>query len=490
MNKNIFILLAAIALVPVGCTMAPQYTRPQAPVSADWPTGAAYADSRAGTNALEASDLRWQEFFTDEKLQKVIGTALMNNRDLRVAVLNVDRARAMYGVQRAGLLPVINGSADASRQRVPANLSTTGKPVTASQYDVNLGVASWEIDFFGRIRSLKDRALDEYLATEQARRSAQILLVSSVAQAYLALAADRENLALAKTTLEAQKGSYDLIKRRHNLGLAPELDLYRAQTPVDIARRDVARYMQQVAQDENALNLLTGSPVPNELLPTELGQISATKEVAVGLSSEVLLRRPDVLQAEDLLKAAYADIGAARAAFFPRISLTAAIGTASSDLSGLFKSGSGTWSYAPQIVMPIFDARTWSANKAAKVQREIAVSQYEKAIQSAFKEVADALAVRGTVGQEVEAQQSLVHANAETYRLSTSRYDKGIDNFLGVLDAQRSLFAAQQGLVYLRLAKVANEVKLYAVLGGGWQTEEHSNGPETLISASAKPRSN
>jgi multidrug efflux system outer membrane protein len=210
--------------------------------------------------------------------------------------------------------------------------------------------------------------------------------------------------------------------------------------------------------------------VPASLLPTELGQVNPPQEIAPGLSSEVLLRRPDVMQSEDQLKAANADIGAARAAFFPRISLTAAIGTASSDLSGLFKSGQGTWSYAPQIVLPIFDARTWSAHKAAKVQREIAVTQYEKAIQSAFREVADALAARGTVDQQVSAQQSLVHAATETHRLSVSRYDKGIDDYLTVLDAQRSMYAAQQGLVSLRLAKLANQVQLYAVLGGGWQT--------------------
>ncbi len=490
MRKNIILVMVGIALAPVGCTMAPKYARPAAPVPAEWPTGAAYAGAQVVTNAPEAPNLRWREFFTDQKLLQIIGTALTNNRDLRIAALNVERARAMYGIARAELLPTVNATGSGSKQRVPADLSSTGSRQTVEQYGVNLGIASWEIDFFGRIRSLKDRALEEYLATEQARRSAQILLVSSVAQAYLALAADRENLKLAETTFDAQKSSYDLIKRRHDLGLAPELDLYRAQTPVDIARRDIARYVQQVAQDENALNLLVGSPAPSELLPAELGQVSPPKEISAGVSSEVLLRRPDVLQAEDLLKAANADIGAARAAFFPRVSLSTAIGTASSDLSGLFKSGSGAWSYAPQIVMPIFDARTWSANKAAKVQREIAVTQYEKAIQSAFREVADALAIHGTVDQQVTAQQSLVHAFAETYRLSNSRYDKGIDSYLGVLDAQRSLFAAQQGLVFLRLAKLANQVSLYAVLGGGWETEKQSNGSETLASASTKPRSN
>ena len=317
--------------------------------------------------------------------------------------------------------------------------------MTAEQYSVNLGISSWEIDFFGRIRSLKDRALEEYLATDQARRSAQILLVSSVANAYLALAADRENLKLAASTLETQEASYKLIRKRYDVGLASELDLRRAQSQVDTARGDVARYTQLAAQDENALNLLVGSPVPPALLPAELGSVSPPKEISPGLSSEVLLRRPDVLAAEHRLKAANANIGAARAAFFPRISLTTAIGTASADLSGLFKSGSGTWSFAPQIVMPIFDARTWSAYDVTKVEKEISVAQYEKAIQTAFREVADALAVRGTVNQQIAAQQSLVDAVAETYRLSNARYTKGIDSYLGVLDAQRSLYARATG---------------------------------------------
>jgi multidrug efflux system outer membrane protein len=475
MKKNVFLLLLGIAIVPAGCTMAPKYTRPKAPVPAEWPNGVAYqagqrsSSAPTATNAPEVSQLRWQEFFSDGKLQQVIGMALTNNRDLRIAALNVERARAMYGISGAELFPKINATGSGSKQRIPAGVMGFPEPLTIERYDANLGVASWEIDFFGRIRSLKNEALENYLATEQVRRSAQILLVSSVANAYLTLAADRENLTLAENTLATQQDAYNLIKRRHDLDLVSDLDLYRVQTQVDAARRDVARYRQQVAQDENALTLLVGSSVPGELLPTELGRVSPPKEIACGLSSEVLLRRPDVLQAENLLKAANADIGAARAAFFPRVSLTAAIGTSSSELSGLFKAGSGAWSYAPEIVMPIFDARTWSANRAAKVQREIAVTQYEKAIQSAFREVADALAVRGTVDQQVAAQQSLVNALAETYRLSNSRYDKGIDSYLSVLDAQRSLFAAQQELVFLRLAKLANQVQLYAVLGGGWR---------------------
>ncbi len=452
--------------------MAPRYARPVAPVPAQWPSGPAYAPERAVSHVSPVPDLPWQQFFTDPKLQQLISTALTNNRDLRIAALNVERARALYGIARAELFPVVNASGSGYKERLPADLSSSDSRQTVERYDANLGVASWEIDFFGRIRSLKDRALEEYLATEQARRSAQILLVYSVANAYLALAADRENLALSETTLKAQQAAYDLVKRRHELGLVPELDLFRAQTPLDVARRDVAIYTQQVAQDENALTLLLGSPVASTFLPTELSSVDPPAEISAGLSSEVLLRRPDVQQAEDLLKAANADIGAARAAFFPRISLTAAYGTASSDLSGLFKSGSSTWNYAPQIVMPIFDARTWSALKVTKVQREIAVNQYEKAIQTAFREVADALAVHGTVDQQVSAQQSLVNASAETYRLANSRFDKGIDSYFSVLDAQRSLFAAQQVLVLLRLQKLSNQVTLYAVLGGGWQIQD------------------
>ncbi len=447
--------------------MAPKYTRPDAPVPTQWPTGAAYKETKSSVPTQAASELPWREFFADERLQKIIGIALDNNRDLRVAALNVERARALYGIQRAELLPSVNAVGTMSKQGVPADLSTTGSSMVAEQYSVNLGITSWEIDFFGRIRSLKDQALEEYLATEDARRSAQISLVSAVAQAYLTMAADRENLKLVASTLEAQEVSYKLIRKRYDVGLSSELDLLRAQSQVDTARGDVARYTQLTAQDENALNLLVGSPMPQELLPAELGSVNPPKEISPGLSSELLLRRPDVLAAEHQLKAANANIGAARAAFFPRISLTTAIGTASADLSGLFKSGQGTWLFAPQIIMPIFDARTWSAYDVTRVEKEISVAQYEKVIQTAFREVADALAVRGTVNQQIAAQQSLVDAVTETYRLSNARYTKGIDSYLSVLDAQRSLYGAQQGLIVLRLARINNTVALYKVLGGG-----------------------
>ncbi len=467
MKTRLFLFFILITLLPAGCTMAPKYERPSAPVPAEWPQGAAYQAPESAAAAPTAAELKWREFFTDEKLQKIIEMVLTNSRDLRLAALKVERARALYGIQRAELLPTVNAAGDWIRQRVPADLSTTGTPMTVDQYDVSLGITAWELDFFGRIRSLKDRAFEEYIATDQARRSFQILLVSSVANAYLAFAADRENLQLAASTLEAHETTYKLIRKRSDVGLASDLDLRRAQSQVEAARGDVARYTQVVAQDENALNLLVGAPLPQELMPSDLGDISPIKEISPGLSSEVLVHRPDVLAAEHQLKATNANIGAARAAFFPRISLTAAVGTASAELSNLFKSGQETWAFAPQIVVPIFDARTWSAYDVTKVDKEIAVAGYEKAIQTAFREVADALAVRGTVNQQIAAQQSLVDAVSETYRLSNARYTKGIDSYLGVLDAQRSLYGAQQGLISLRLARFINRITLYKVLGGG-----------------------
>ncbi len=261
MNRNLLLTIGMFVFL-TGCTLAPRYTRPEAPVPAGWPTGAAYKETPARSGTPTANELPWREFFTDDRLQKVIATALDNNRDLRLAALNVERARALYGIQRAELFPMIDATANGSKQRVPADLSTTGQSMTAEQYSVNLGLSSWEIDFFGRIRSLKDRALEEFLATDQARRSTQILLVSAVANAYLTLAADRENLKLAEITWETQKGAYELIKRRHEVGLASELDLNRAQTQVDTARGDMARFRQLAAQDENALNLLIGSSFP------------------------------------------------------------------------------------------------------------------------------------------------------------------------------------------------------------------------------------
>jgi multidrug efflux system outer membrane protein len=473
-TKMLAVLTITALLLFTGCTMIPKYTRPEAPVPAAWPSGPAYQKTKSAPGAQVTADLPWREFFTDPRLQQIIETALKNNRDLRLAALNVERARALYRVQRAELYPKVETGVTASKQH--ALISGSTGLVTIQQYGVNLGISSWEVDFFGRIRSLSKKALEEYFATEQARRSVQILLLSEVANAYLTLAADRENLKLAQSTLATQQAAYKLIGRRFAVGLAPELDLRQAQTRVDAARVDVARYTDLAAEAENALNLLAGSPVPDKLLPQGLSAIKALAEVSPGTSSEVLLRRPDILQAESLLRAANANIGAARAAFFPRISLTSAIGTSSGELSGLFKSGSFVWNYAPQIVLPIFDARTWSALKVTKVDREIAVAQYEKAIQGAFRDVADALARRGTLGDQLEAQQSLVNATAKTYRLSTLRYEKEIDIYLNVLDAQRSLYTAQQGLIGVRLAKLANQVRFYAVLGGGSDASQPPEG--------------
>jgi multidrug efflux system outer membrane protein len=466
MRKQIVFSLAALIFMN-GCSLAPNYTQPAAPIPAEWPQGPSYKDSRTTAEAQAAWKLSWQAFFTDPKLQKLIDTALNNNRDLRLALLNVEKAAALYGIQKAELFPSINAAGVMSSQRIPADLSSSGAARTQDQYSVNLGVASWEIDFFGRIRSLKDSALENYLATEEARRSARILLIAATAGAYLNLAADRENLNLAKTTLQAQQDIYRIISRRYQVGLANEVDVNRSQTQVDTARGDIARFTQQIALDENALNLLLGSPAPVEVLSASLSDILGPQAYSSGISSDILLNRPDILAAEHRLKGANANIGAARAALFPRIALTTTAGTASSDLSGLFGSGSGTWSFAPQIVTPIFDARLWSAYDAARIESEIALTSYQKAVQVAFREVADALAVNGTVGEQLSAQQSLVNAVEIIYSRSELRYRKGIDSYLSVLDAQRTLNSARQGLIALRLAKLANQVRLFAVLGGG-----------------------
>jgi multidrug efflux system outer membrane protein len=470
--KNRLAMILTTALLFGACSMIPEYQQPEAPVPSAWPTGPAYDNAADTSGAPASAQLPWRSFFTDERLSQLIETALENNRDLRIAALNVQRARAIYGIQRAALYPAIDASALGSKQRVPADLSNGGEATTQERYDVKLGIAAWEIDFFGRLRSLKEQALEAYLATEEARRSAQILISSEVAKAYLAMAADNENLKLARTTLETQQETYYIVKRRCEVGIATELDLRRSQTQVDTARRDVALYTQFVAQDRNALDLLAGGPVPEPLLPPELSAVNPSEKISAGLSSEVLLYRPDIQAAEHRLKGASANIGAARAALFPRISLTTTVGTASADLSGLFGSGSGTWLFAPQAVMPIFDARLWSALEVTKAEQELAVAQYEKAIQTAFREVADALAVRGTVQDQVAAQQSVVEATRETYRLSVARYDKGLDSYLSVLDAQRSLYLAQRILVALVLQERVNRAQLYAVLGGGGVTAE------------------
>ena len=462
-------LLTALAASALGaCSMMPVFERPAAPVPASFPQA---APTEATAVAPLADTVAWRDYFADERLCEVIALALENNRDLRVAALNIERARAQYGIQRADLFPSIAASGGQSAQRVPGDLSMSGDSTVSRQYSANLGFASYELDFFGRVRSLEEQALQTYLGTEEARRSAQISLIAEVANAWLRLAADRERLALARSTFETRQKSFELTQRSFDLGAVSALDLRQAETLMQTARADAARYAALVAQGENALALVVGTGVPATLQPPALGeQVAAIAELPAGLPAEVLVRRPDVLQAERALMAANASIGAARAAFFPRITLTASAGTASSELSGLFDGGSGAWSFVPQIRLPIFEAgRLQASLDVAEIQRDIHVAQYEKAIQSAFREVSDALAERATLAEQLDARRRLVEAAQQSFALSDARYKGGVDSYLNLLDAQRSLYGAELELISTRLSDASNRVALYKALGGGWQ---------------------
>ncbi len=453
-----------------GCaTMAPTYTPPVAPVPAALPGIPENRSEAAQVVEKPFAEIPWSEFFGDQRLRSLITLALKNNRDLRVAALNIERFRALYQIRSADQLPKVDASAGAAYQRIPAGLTGRGSAMTTHQYTVSAGLVSYELDLFGRVQSLKDQALEQFLATEQAQRSVQISLVSQVASTWLNLAADRERLQLAQETLTSQQESYNLTRSRFEAGVSNSLALNQAQTTVDAARVDIARYTTLTMQDENALNFLVGSQVPAELLPNALTEtVTTMKYPAPGLSSDVLLRRPDILQAEGQLKGLNANIGAARAAFFPRITLVSSVGFGSSELSGLFKGDAFAWSFLPRISLPLFDGGSNKANlKVAEVDRDIAVAQYEKTIQSAFREVADAFAQMGTINDLVAAQKSLVAATDESYRLSQARFDKGVDSYLQVLDAQRALYGAQQNLITTRLTRISNLVTLYKVLGGG-----------------------
>jgi multidrug efflux system outer membrane protein len=463
MSRFIAITTIAAACVLAGCAnLAPTYERPAAPVPSTYPD--------ATSTQPDANTVRWQDFFADARLRGLIDLALTNNRDLRVAVLNIEQARASYRVQDAGRLPSVSANGSGSHARTPASLSSTGREMVTHQYSANLGVSAYELDLFGRVRNLSDQALQKYLATEEARRSTQISLVAEVATAYLNWSADIDRLALARETLRSQGESYRLTEARVSKGYDSELTLRQLQTSVDSARVDVARYVGQVAQDRNAMALLLGTPVPDALVPLPLSdQPDALPDVPVGLPSDLMLRRPDLLQAEHQLQASTANIGVARAAFYPRISLTASAGSSSADLSDLFKAGSGAWSFAPQISLPIFDGGANQANlDSAKAGRDIAVAQYEKAIQTAFREVSDALVQRSSVSEQLVAQRSLVEASEATLKLSDARYTRGIDGYLSVLDAQRSSYSARQVLISTKLTQLSNGVTLYKALGGGW----------------------
>ncbi|MDR7332221.1 efflux transporter outer membrane subunit [Roseateles asaccharophilus] len=465
-SKFLSLTALAASLVLTGCaSMAPTYERPASPVAQQWPV-----PQTTGEQA-KAADIAWREFFTDPKLQTLISQALANNRDLRVALLNVERAQAQYGVQQADSLPTVAAGAGQTATRAPGGTITR-------QYTTTLGVSAYELDLFGRVKSLNDAALQRYLATDDARRSAQISLIAQVAGGYLTLAADQERLRLAEQTLLARQDGLRLTQRLQGAGVSSTLDLRQAEIAAETAQSDLASLTAQVAQDRHALELLVGQPLTAAQWPAAGTDAPVTQlaELSAGLPSDVLLTRPDVQQAERTLQAANANIGAARAAFFPRISLTASAGTASGELDGLFRSGSGLWSFMPQVSLPIFDAGRNSANlKIANVDRDIAVAQYEKAIQGAFRDVADALAARATLGQQVASQQRLVAQTQDALRLAEARFQQGLDSRLSTLDAQRTLYGAEQGLINARLAQQVNRVTLYKALGGGVQATQSAS---------------
>ena len=467
MTKSL-LSLAVTALILSGCSLIPDYETPDAPVAAQWPQGPAYSPTESAEVA--AAEQGWRQFYTDPALQQLIQTSLVNNRDLRVAALNIDAYRAQYRIQRADLFPAVSATGSGSRQRVPADMSQTGQAGITSQYSATVGVSAYELDLFGRVRSLSEQALETYLSSEQARRSTQIALVASVANAYYTWQADQALLKLTEETLKTYDQSFNLTRRSNEVGVASALDLSQARTAVEGARVKLAQYQRLVAQDLNSLTVLLGTGIPANL-PTPL-KLDADQlaEVPAGLPSDLLQRRPDIQEAEHLLKAANANIGAARAAFFPSISLTANAGTLSPDMSGLFSGGSGTWLFQPQINLPIFNAGSLRASlDYAKIQKDIGVANYEKSIQTAFQEVADGLAARQTYTDQLNAQRDFVAANQAYYDLAQHRYRSGVDSNLTFLDAQRSLFSAQQALIVDRLAQLVAEVNLYTALGGAWQ---------------------
>jgi multidrug efflux system outer membrane protein len=452
--------------------MAPRYERPAAPVADTWPSGASYDPAQASEKT--AADLPWREFVRDEKLQKVIDQALANNRDLRSSLANIQAARAQYRIQRSDLFPKFNGELSATRQKSLNSFSPSGGAVENEFYSASVGLSAFEIDLFGRVRSLSNAQLESYLATAEAGRATRISLIAETASAYLTLAADNSRYELARRTVESAQRTMDVTRKRLEAGVSSRLDVRQAETVYQQARVDLASTTALIAQDRNALELLMGGHLPDELLPAELPDDHQwLADVPAGLSSSVLLTRPDVLQAEHQLKSANANIGAARAAFFPSLSLTASKGLASPELSDLFSDGVSVWSVAPNLVLPIFRGGENVANLSyAKAQRDLYVSQYELAIQTAFKEVADALAVRGTIQDQLDAQRALVDAAADSYELAEARYTKGVDTFLNALDAQRTLYNAEKSLVSARLTASDNVVTLYRVLGGGLAGEE------------------
>jgi multidrug efflux system outer membrane protein len=466
MNKISFLVLSLVALLG-GCILMPKYERPTAPISVSWPTNS----TRPAATNTPAAEIDWREFFDDPRLQKLIALALQNNRDLRVAVLRVEQARAQYRIQRAELYPGVQGDADYTRQKFSGAATTFKGGTVITTYNLDVG-ASYEVDLFGRVRSLKKEALEKYFSTEEARKGAQIALVSEVATEYLTQLRLREAKAVANQTLAAVKASYNLIKQKFDAGAASELDLRTAEGQVQTVRVNSANFLQLLAESENALVLLIGQPLPNDLPSGKpFQQQQFLEDLPAGVPSEILQRRPDILAAEHTLEAANADIGAARAAFFPRILLTGSGGTASAKLTDLFTGPSLTWSFAPQMTIPIFDVGGTRGKLAvSKIARQIEINNYEKAIQTAFREVADALAARSILDEKLKAQELLVNAEQKRFDLTTARYDQGVDSYVDVLLAQQDLYAAQQNLLAVQAARLLNAVTLYRSLGGGWKS--------------------
>jgi multidrug efflux system outer membrane protein len=495
MTKKILVLLAGASLL-AGCDLAPKYIRPVGAAPERFPEGGAYPAARPDAPA-DISQIGWREFFTDPRLVAVIETGLANNRDLRIAAGNVLQARAQYRVQRADLLPTIAANGSATYTNSPLGAGGAGGGLgggtgagggvipgggaggvgagnTSSDieiYSVNAGFSSFELDLFGRIRNLSRAAQEQYFASEEAANTARISLVAEIATAWATMASDQEQLRIARDTLRTFQETLNLTREQFRIGVASELESRQAETNFEGARNDVAALTTRIAQDQNALNLLVGTTVPAEQLPQALGARDVTLDALPSdLSSSVLLKRPDVLQAEHQLRAQNANIGAARAAFFPQISLTGTLGTLGLALGDLFKSGSYTYTASPAVSLPIFDAGRNRGNlDYARASQQVAVATYERAIQTAFREVADALAQRGTIVDQLGAQTRRAEAARVAARLSDARYRAGVDSFLTALDAQRTAYAAEQQLATARLARISNLVELYRSLGGGLQ---------------------
>jgi multidrug efflux system outer membrane protein len=468
--KRLLRICAALAIgaALASCSLQPTYERPPLPVAGTYPAGAAYA-SGAASGELPAADIGWRDFLTDPRLARLVELALANNRDLRVATLNVALARAQYRIQRSGRFPEVGAFADASLLRTPASLPPTHAAQVTKSYSAGI-TASWELDLFGKLQSESDAALEQYFASGQARKAAQLALVAEVADQYLTLlAAD----ALVEVTLRTQKtaeASLRLTTLQFDNGVGSELAVRQSQTVVEQAKANYATQVRLRAQAENALVLLVGQPLPEDL-PAGYGlqSQSVLADVPAGVPSDLLVRRPDIAQAEALLRASNANIGAARAAFFPSIALTGNVGAASSTLAGLFHPGALAWSFLPSLAQPIFEAGRLEANlDASKVQKDIAIAQYEKTIETAFREVADGLAARGTYDDQVASLARFVEAQRRTLTLSEMRFRNGVDSYINVLTAQTGLYSAEQALVAARLGRLVSLVDLYRALGGGW----------------------